>query len=334
MTSSSKPSAVSATASRHNVFLTARLRLTALYVLLVSLIVSGFSLFLYRSILNNLLLTSDDDFASIQYHQHFIAHTISLIQNTLILSDIIILVVAAVVIYVLAGRTLQPVQRALEAQRLFAAEASHELRTPLAIMRNDIEVLLRNAQPNAVQMRAILDSNVEEIKKMSGIVEDLLILARSENAVQRSLKPVDIGELAKNVTEKMQPLGAKKGVSVSFAGELHAFIKGNSDALERALVNILQNALEHTDKGEVTVAIAKNKSSVQVVIRDTGKGIDDEDLPRVFDRFYKGRFSDENSGSGLGLAIVKEIVEQHKGTILLDSTRNKGTSITLSFHPL
>jgi signal transduction histidine kinase len=310
MASLSKPSAALGTGSRHNLFLTARLRLTALYILLVSVIVCGFSLFLYQSILSNLQLASDDDFAGSQYHQHFVAQTIVHVQDTLLLSDLVIVIAAAVLIYVLAGRTLRPVQRSLEAQRAFAAEASHELRTPLAIMRNDTEVLLRNPHPSNDQMRTILESNVEEIKKMSGIVEDLLILARSENVVHRSLKPVNIAELSKDLAEKMQPLGAKKDVEVLFKGDARAMVKGNKDALERALLNILQNALDHTDTGAVLVTVSKGKSHVRVAISDTGHGIDADDLPRVFDRFYKGRFSNENSGTGLGLAIVKEIVEQ------------------------
>jgi two-component system sensor histidine kinase CiaH len=329
-TSPSKPSAGSGTASRHNLFFVARLRLTALYVGIVAVIIFGFSLFLYHSITQNLADVGDEDFAGMDSRVHFVKHTEASIQNDLLLADITILAAAAGLSYFLAGWTLRPVQRSLEAQRAFAAQASHELRTPLAIMQNETEVLLRDTHPPMHRVREVLVSNVEEIQKMSGIVEDLLLLARSDHAVIPPMISLDLSHLAETMLTKVRPLADAQGIRTKFSGDVPITIKGNESALERALLNILQNSLAHTEQGEIDVTVKTGKTNALVVISDTGSGIDAADLPHLFDRFYKGRSSNGHEGTGLGLAIVKEIVEQHGGTIAISSTIGTGTRVTIS----
>jgi two-component system sensor histidine kinase CiaH len=325
-----KPSEESGIASEDKVFFVARLKLTALYVGILSVIVLGFSLFIYEGVYHNLQDSGDDDFAGALSHQHFVAQAIHPIQDTLIFSDVLILVITAILSYFLAGRTLRPVQRSLEAQRLFSAEASHELRTPLAIMRNDIEVLLRSPRPSGEQMREILVSNAEEIQKMSNIVEDLLVLARSEHAGLSFESSVNIHELVGSVVEKMRTIAAQKDLEIQFSGDSTMFVRANPNALERAFLNIIQNSIDHTSTGKIMVHCERIKQSVRVSIEDSGSGISGEELPHVFTRFYKGRYTQGKGGTGLGLAIVKEIVEQHKGTVLIKSTPAVGTTVSLS----
>jgi two-component system sensor histidine kinase CiaH len=325
-----KPSEVSGIASEDNVFLVARLKLTALYVGILAVIVIGFSLFLYESIYRNLQDSGDDYFNDATSHQHFVTRTVQPIQNTIIISDFLILFIAALLSYALAGSTLRPVRRALEAQRLFSAEASHELRTPLAIMRNEIEVLLRNSHPSPEYLREVLMSNAEEIQKMSTIVEDLLVLARSERSNHTSFTSSNITALLETVVEKMRTLATNKGLTIYFSGEPTVTVNGNAHALERVFVNVLQNSLEHTSTGTITVTLLCVRATAVITITDTGTGIPAEELSHVFTRFYKGSQANGKEGTGLGLAIVKEIVEQHKGTVSIDSIVPGGTTVRIS----
>ncbi len=320
------------TVFRHNLFLQARLKLTALYVLTVAVIVCGFSLFLFTSITHNLHDAGDDDFANPDSRTHFINHTLEPIQTTLIFTDLFIILSAAGLSYWLAGKTLKPVERSLEAQRLFAANASHELRTPLAVMKNDSEVTLRDKHASSSELRSALTSNIEEIQKMSHLVEDLLVLARSEHAQLPSVTRVNINELQGGVIAKLLPLADRKGLKLISSIEGVVRLRGNKQALERVLVNLIQNSIEHTPIGGVIEVSTKiDRGQVLILVHDTWVGIAAEDLPNIFERFYKGRLGDEKSGSGLGLAIVKEIVTQHEGSISVESVEHKGTDVWLHF---
>lgn len=309
-------------------FFHARIKLTALYVLIVALIVCGFSLFLYQSIRTNLQDADQENFTDSQHQQVFIEHTLDGTQNNIILADIIIIVFAAGLSYVLAGRTLKPIQLSLEAQRAFAANASHELRTPLAVMKNDIEVLQRSKHHISDEETATLHSNLEEIARMSGIVEDLLLLARSDNQKIPEFSRIDISLLLQSVARKLSPLAESKGVTFAYTPIGPLFVNGSAHHLERVALNIIQNSLDHTPKGgSITIITTGDAKIAHVQFIDTGVGIDAHDLPQVFTRFHKGETS---AGTGLGLSIVKEIVEEHKGSVSIDSARGKGTTISVS----
>jgi two-component system sensor histidine kinase CiaH len=319
-------------ALRHNLFLQARLKLTALYVVIVAIIVFGFSIFLFSSLERNLRDASEDDFANANSRAHFIEHTVRPIRNTLLFTDVLIILSAAGVSYWLAGKTLKPVQNALEAQRLFATQASHELRTPLAVMRNDSEVTLRNPRATTSDLRETLSSTIEEIEKMSQLVEDLLVLARSENAQVAAHGNVNIADIQRETLLKLEPLTKQKGLVIISETHGKMDIIGNEQELKRVLINILQNSIEHTDEGgEIRLISQEKKGFVQLNIQDTGCGIATHDLPHVFNRFYKGNRSSEKEGTGLGLSIVKEIVTQHEGSIEIDSTEGLGTTVRITF---
>ena len=109
-------------------------------------------------------------------------------------------------------------------------------------------------------------------------------------------------------------------------------IRGNKQALERVLVNLIQNSIEHTPTdGSIVVSTKIDAGQVSILVHDTGVGIAAEDLPNIFERFYKGRLGNEKNGSGLGLAIVKEIVTQHEGLISVESIEHEGTDVSLRF---
>jgi signal transduction histidine kinase len=308
-------------------FTNARLKLTALYVLIVAIIVFGFSVFLYQSIGSNLRDASDDDFAGHDSHQHFVSNTLDSLQYELLFADLVIIITSAGLSYVLAGRTLRPIQKSVEAQKVFAANASHELRTPLTVMRNDIEVFLRNISQTKEQASKTMNSNLEEIERMSGIVENLLLLARSDNASVPVLVPLDASTLVKTMIKKMQSSADKKNIQLISKLPDSLMIKGNNALLERAILNILQNSIEHTPQyGSITFEMIQKDSQAIIRIIDTGSGIDEKDLPNIFTRFYK---AESSNGSGLGLSIVKEIIDQHHGSISIESIKNKGTTVII-----
>ncbi len=317
------------TASDHNVFLKARLRLTFIYVIIVAVIVIGFSLFLYQSISRNLTDANDEDFSGVESHQHLVSNTLNSVENDLIFADIIILIVSAGLSFMLAGKTLKPIQKSVEAQKAFAANASHELRTPLAVMRNDIEVFMRNQYPTKELIHKTMNSNLEEIKHMSGMVEDLLLLARSDDQLVLEHKDIDFSIVVKNVVERMKALTDSKGIKLTDNTSGQFLVRGNQRQLERVVINILQNSIDHTpSEGSIDIKVEKEGSKIMLKISDTGSGISVKDLPHIFNRFYKGNSA---KGTGLGLSIVKKIIDQHRGHISVESVEGKGTTVTLTF---
>jgi two-component system sensor histidine kinase CiaH len=333
----SKRSGASGIVSPRNLFRRARLKLTGIYIIIIALIVFGFSLFLYQSTVKNFSEASADDFVATSSQDHFVAVASNKLQDTLIFSDIVILFFVTGIGYVLAGRTLRPVEASHEAQRLFAAHASHELRTPLAIMRNDIEVLLRDPKLTPSQVRLTLSSSLEEIQKMTEMTEDLLLLARSEETY-RSVASISLEKIAARVAKRMRPLAEKQGITLTFEATSPISVRGNEDMLSRVLINIIQNSVEHTPPGgsvRIVLSTAEQKNGsgtterlALLTIADTGTGIPAADLPHVFTRFYKGTESSQQR-TGLGLAIVKEIVNTHGGSVDIESEIGTGTVVTI-----
>ncbi|MDE2037718.1 MAG: HAMP domain-containing histidine kinase [Patescibacteria group bacterium] len=324
----SKQSAASATASERRVFIRARLRLTAIYAALMAVIIVGYSVFSYRNFEKSLVESSEDDFADAASQQHFIGTTLSSTGEMIFIADAVILILATGAGYVLAGYTLRPVQRSVEAQKAFAENASHELRTPLAVMRNDIEVLLRDEHPTKERLQTAMKSALEEIQGMSKMTEDLLVLARLGNH-KKPEEDIDIGKLAGDLVGKMKPIASGKGISISADrpdGRLMA--RANAGDLERVLSNLIQNSLEHTPQGgSIAVQAAREGRTARIVVSDTGSGISERDIPHIFERFYKGQSS---SGTGLGLSIAKEILERHGGSLSIESAPGKGTKAMVS----
>jgi signal transduction histidine kinase len=194
-------------------------------------------------------------------------------------------------------------------------------------MKNDAEVLLRNPNPTKDQIHSTLRSNIEEIDRMTKMAKDLLALARSENDVAIDTEKIDVASITKKMTEKMRPIAADKGVALAFTSDVQPQVEGTHNGLEHVLLNLLQNALEHTPKsGSITVAVSQEESNAVIKISDTGSGIEEKDLPHIFERFYKG---EGVSGSGLGLSIVKGLVEQHGGGISIESRKGEGTTATI-----
>lgn len=216
----------------------------------------------------------------------------------------------------------------------FSADIAHELRTPLGNLRGEFEVVLGKAR-TPDEYREILCSGLEEIARLSRLIESLLFLARAENPKRQIQREnVDLRAELADVRDFYEAGASEAGIAlgVDISGPLSAEL--DRTLLRRALGNLVENSLAHTPRGgSVTLSAAVSNGDLRVVVRDTGAGISAEHLPRVFDRFYRADPSRTAStgGTGLGLSIVKSIAELHGGTAELESETGRGTRVTLRF---
>jgi signal transduction histidine kinase len=312
-----------------NIFTWARISITALYLLIILIVLSAYSLAMYFSLLKNIeqqitVVTNN------AVHNQLLDHAIDNLQLRILLIDAGTFFIAALGSYWLAGVTLKPIKRALEAQQAFSADASHELRTPLAVMKTDIEVLLRSKTALPVEATDVLRSNLEEITTLSQMTTELLELSRGKTDTQNI---VNISQLAQTEVATLQSLARQKNIVLSSHIVHNLQIKGSTDAIARVFKNSIANAIAYTPtKGMVSIDLRQSQNQAVVTIQDNGIGISPENLPHIFERFYKADNARAYSGtgSGLGLAIAKQIIEQHRGTITIQSELHQGTTVTIT----
>jgi signal transduction histidine kinase len=303
----------------------ARLRLSALYMLAMILVVGLYSSALFFSLKSNIIEDFEDRFEQVDVRSKAVTSTIKLLEEKIILADALVLGLMGILSYILAGMTLKPIAVALEEQRKFSSDASHELRTPLTVMKTELEVALKGPELSAPAARGIFISSLEEIGRMSALIEDLLLISRGQ-ARKVAFERVDLGALAARLAGKLSPLAAEKKVSLSFSSA-GGTVAGQVSFLERMVTNIIHNAISYTPAGgSVAVAVGTEKNEVLFSVSDTGVGIATERLAHIFDRFNK----DGCRGAGLGLSIVKEIVKLHEGAIRVESSPGAGTKILIS----
>jgi two-component system sensor histidine kinase MprB len=215
---------------------------------------------------------------------------------------------------------LNALESSLDAQRQLVADASHELRTPLASLRTNIEVLSRSgAMPGEARERLLADV-VAQLDELTVLVGDLVDLARDAELDQEAATPLRLDRLVEIAIERARTRPG--GVRISLAAS-PCTVRGGENALERAISNLLDNAIKWSPEGgEVEVEVSADG---EVSVADRGPGIDAEDLPRIFDRFYRAAAAREMPGSGLGLAIVRRVAESHGGTVHAEDRPGDGT---------
>lgn len=220
----------------------------------------------------------------------------------------------------------------------FSADASHELRTPLTILKGETEVALRWAK-SPDEFRKMLESNMEEIDRMSRIIENLLALAKSDaGEMPLEIKEISLSDLLQELYLQGKTLGEAKDIGVYLRPEVteEIRIRGDELRLRQMFLNLITNGIKYTlSGGRVEIALAVKEDSAIVTVSDTGIGIPEEHLAHIFDRFYridKAR-NRMDGGAGLGLAIVKWIVEAHEGRITVTSSPNQGSAFAV-FLPL
>ena len=216
--------------------------------------------------------------------------------------------------------------------RQFSADASHELQTPLTILKGEIEVALRSPR-TADEYRAVLTSALEEIDRLTRLVDGLLLLARADAGVLRmDRRPVDLTKLVEDVCGQAKVLADARGVVLRPEGMEPLTISGDYDRLRRMLLNLVDNGLKYTPSGgRVGISLRREGPWAALRVADTGIGLSPEEQKKIFERFYRSpeAKSRGEGGAGLGLCIARSIVEAHGGIIRIESAPGQGSAFTV-----
>jgi signal transduction histidine kinase len=238
------------------------------------------------------------------------------------------LVLAGVGGWWLAGKSLRPVRVAFNRQHAFVSDASHELRTPLAVIRANAE-FLQQEQPENVEARDI----VSETDRLSALVDALLAVARDDDRGARALHmQVDLADVVEVTVASFQTVTTDHELELTHASPDDLMVMGDRDQLRQVLVILLDNAVRYTPAGgRIHVQARADGKEAVLTVHDTGIGIPEEALPRVFERFYRAddARNRQSGGVGLGLAIARELVTRHSGRISVTSTEGAGSTFTV-----
>jgi two-component system, OmpR family, sensor kinase len=220
--------------------------------------------------------------------------------------------------------------------RRFAEDTSHELRTPLSIIKGEAEVLLKRVREPEEYQR-VLRSIVEEIDFITKVMEGLWILSMGESGgIVMELRPIDLAGLLRRIGEEAKLLARGKGLSIILGKTEEITVTGDERWVRQLLLNLIDNAIKYTPSGgTITLSMEKTQGAARLLIEDTGIGIPEESLPRIFDRFYQVDKVKARAigGCGLGLSICKWIVEAHGGAIEVSSRLGSGTQISVQLPP-
>ena len=235
--------------------------------------------------------------------------------------------------YALARRTLQPIQDSLEAQGRFTADASHELRTPLTAMRTEIEVALRSKQLSATEARDLLGSNLEEIAKLEALSAGLLRLARFEGGLDpEAVSHVLLADIFAEAAKRFHTLISNQRLRIDVSSGKET-VAGDRDSLIELIAILLDNAIKYSPPdSKISLRSESGSSTVRISITDEGVGIAEQDMPHIFERFYRAdrsRSQVQTKGYGLGLSIARRIVDVHHGSITVESLAGKGTTFRI-----
>jgi len=234
----------------------------------------------------------------------------------------------------LAGLALQPVRQSYQQMQQFTADAAHELRTPLATLRSIVQTALRSDALTPEEVETTLQTVNRQSQRLSKLVQDLLLLYQADQAISERFRLCDLSVLVYELGDDFLALAiaADLNLKVEVLYAESIYVLGDRDSLYRAIANLLSNAIHYTPAGgQVTLRLLRHHQTAQIQVVDTGVGIAADDQAKVFDRFYRVEQarSRERGGTGLGLAIVSTIVQQHRGTISLESVLGKGSKFTI-----
>jgi two-component system, OmpR family, sensor kinase len=224
---------------------------------------------------------------------------------------------------------LARLENAFESQRRFIADASHELRSPITALKGELELALRRDR-SGEEYRQALRSGLQEVDRMTLLTQDLLTLARADAGVmQPRLETTDIAAHTSAVADRLRPMAERNGVAIHVRADRPALAVADPGLIEQLLWNLLENALKFTPPGGmVAVDVLPDGAGTRVVVRDTGPGIADADIDRIFERFYRAdparTASAGPGGTGLGLSIARAIVDVHDGRITAGNHRDGG----------
>ena len=234
---------------------------------------------------------------------------------------------------VLVFHDITELKKLEQVRKDFVANVSHELKTPVTSIKGFAETLLDGAMNERETLHSFLQIIQKESDRLQSLIYDLLELSRIEReGFQLTIERVDLHQIVHDVLHTLEKNAAKKRISLAYENGRSCIIEGDRLRIQQILFNLVTNAISYTPpRGKVTVTLSEENDHVKLSVNDTGIGIEKEEIPRIFERFYrvdKAR-SRNSGGTGLGLAIVKHLVDAHKGDIVVDSELGKGSCFTV-----
>ncbi len=230
------------------------------------------------------------------------------------------------------NETLGRLEDSVGQMKQFTASISHELRTPLTVLRGETEVALLKSR-SIEDYRHLLSSQLEELDKLTRLINDLLVLANAEaGQIRWAGQNVDLSALAVSLAEQLEPVAASQGIELQTSTESNVNVCGDASWLERVVLNLLDNAIKFSPRGgRIQLSVAAENGFAALRVEDKGMGIPPEALPHIFERFYRAEPSRSKHlpGVGLGLALARWIVEKHRGKITVESEPGRGTLFTV-----
>lgn len=329
-----------------SMFKKASLRLTAVYLLIIMSISLIFSVGLYQLASNEIEqgIRRPNSFAQIIRRNNLdglqdfligqdqaISEAKRDIKISLTFINLFILITGGLLSYYLARRSLVPIERAHESQSRFTSDASHELRTPIAAMRLENEIALTDPKLTVKQAKDQLESNIEELDKLTSLTVGLLQLARLENDPLTKAE-FDLKQIIEDAIDRNKKDIAKKKQTVDLKLK-STKITTNYEALTGAIATLINNASKYSsENSDISVKVKDNKTSYLISVADKGIGIDQLEQEKIFDRFYRSdlsRTKNDVSGYGIGLSIAKKSIEALGGNITVTSTPTKGSTFSV-----
>lgn len=256
------------------------------------------------------------------------------LQANLLMFNLLILIFGGGASYLLARRTLRPLEEAMEAQGRFTSDASHELRTPLTVMKSELEVALRSKSLSVVEAKELLQSNLEEVLRLEMLSGNLLKLSRYQAGEEPIvLCPVEASKVVTVAIDRVQAQAKAKQIKIKTVLAAVS-VKADEQSLTELMVILLENAIKYSPtKTTVTVSAKAVKDRVELAVKDEGPGISAEDAPHIFERFYRAdssRSKNQAEGYGLGLALAEQIAQLHGSSIHMKSVLGKGAEFSVS----
>ncbi|MGE7765377.1 sensor histidine kinase [Peribacillus sp. NPDC096540] len=236
--------------------------------------------------------------------------------------------------YLLAGRALIPVKKSWDQQQQFVSDASHEIRTPLAVIQSRADLLFQSPSSTIEEKAVDISIISKEVRRLNKLVNGLLTLTRTDSN-QMEVKKANffLDDLLMDIVEQYTDIASFQEKSIISHAPEQVVFHGDKERIHQLLVILVDNAMKFTEEGgEISLSCIKNASSINLSVEDNGKGIPQEELPLIFNRFYQVEQSrSANEGSGLGLSIAKWIVNTHQGTIKVTSEPNTSTRFEIIF---
>lgn len=331
-------------------FQEARIRLTLWYLFIIGLVSLFFSLVIYRVQSAELNRFAEAQKLRIerQYRPDFIlppkprqidpdliaSASKRLLQNLIFLNGLIIIISGGLG-YFLAGKTLQPIKEMVDEQDRFISDSSHEMRTPLTSLKTALEVGLRDKKMTLYEAKNLLQENLEDVNRLQKLTDSLIQLNKKTLKSDLVFKKINLKTVAQNALQQLKNQALEKKIIINTSLK-NAYFWGDPDKITSLVTILLDNAIKYSPQNsKISLKTEGDNHLVKVSVKDRGWGIDERDLPHVFDRFYRADSSrttlQKSSGYGLGLSIAKMIADQHHAKISLKSKVGKGTTFSVSF---